>query len=217
MICSPPRATREPAEQALKGEFAMGDESLPQATRDALAKPFRRRQWDGIAAIIAVLVGLLALCVSAYTAWLQREQVRAQVWPYLLLMNYDNERSLSVLNKGVGPAIIRGAIVRVDGKPQPDWSHVLDALGIARPRGFALSTISVNVLSAGEHTAILSFDAETVYKAFRTAATTRMRMELCYCSTLGECWNYTDSVFGDAPSVAPLAQCAVAAQDAFHD
>lgn len=197
----------------------MSDESLPLATRDALAKPFvRRRQWDGVAAVIAALVGLLALCVSGYTAWLQREQVRAQVWPYLIVANYDNERSLTALNKGVGPAIIRGAIVRVDGKSQPDWTHVLDALGIARPRAFTLSTISSNVLSAGERMAILSFNDENLYRAFRTAAAERMRMELCYCSTLGECWNYTDSVFGNAPSVTPLAQCAALAQaDAFRD
>ena len=149
---------------------------------------------------------------------MQRQQVRAQVWPYLIVANYDDERSLTVLNKGVGPAIVRGAIVRVDGKSQPDWHHVLDALGIARPRAFALSTINSNVLSAGERTAIVSFEDENVYRAFRTAAAERMRMELCYCSTLGECWDYTDSIFGNAPAVAPLAQCAAVAEaDAFRD
>lgn len=198
----------------------MSDDSQPRSTREAPAKPFlRRREWDGVAAVIAAFVGLLALCVSGYTAYLQRQQVRAQVWPYLIVANYDNERSLTVLNKGVGPAVIRGAIVRVDGKPQPDWNHVLDALGIARPpRAFALSTINTNVLSAGERTAILSFEDENLYRSFRTAAAERMRMELCYCSTLGECWNYTDSIFGNAPSVVPLAQCAaVARADAFRD
>jgi hypothetical protein len=34
-------------------------------------------------AIIATFVGLLALCVSAYTAYMQRQQVRAAVWPIL--------------------------------------------------------------------------------------------------------------------------------------
>ncbi len=31
-------------------------------------------------AIIATLVGFLALCVSGYTAYMQRQQVRAIVW-----------------------------------------------------------------------------------------------------------------------------------------
>ncbi len=32
-------------------------------------------------AVIATLVGFLALCVSGYTAYMQRQQVRAAVWP----------------------------------------------------------------------------------------------------------------------------------------
>src|SRR5207249_10979872 len=34
-------------------------------------------------AVIATLVGFLALCVSGYTAYMQRQQVRAAVWPIL--------------------------------------------------------------------------------------------------------------------------------------
>jgi len=32
-------------------------------------------------AVIATLMGFLALCVSGYTAYMQRQQVRAAVWP----------------------------------------------------------------------------------------------------------------------------------------
>jgi hypothetical protein len=34
-------------------------------------------------AVIATLVGFCVLCVSGYTAWVQRQQVRAAVWPIL--------------------------------------------------------------------------------------------------------------------------------------
>ena len=34
-------------------------------------------------AVIATFVGFLALCVSGYTAYVQRQQVRAAVWPIL--------------------------------------------------------------------------------------------------------------------------------------
>ncbi len=34
-------------------------------------------------AVIATFVGLCALCVSTYTAYVQRQQVRAAVWPIL--------------------------------------------------------------------------------------------------------------------------------------
>ena len=43
----------------------------------------RRRDWNGVSAVIAALIGLLALLVSGYTAVLQQQQVRAQVWPYI--------------------------------------------------------------------------------------------------------------------------------------
>jgi hypothetical protein len=165
------------------------------------------RRWDAVAAILAALIGFLALVVSGYTAFVQRQQVRAQVWPYLILTNYDTDRSLNVFNKGVGPAILRNARVRVDGKAQPDWDHVLDALGVPKPRKHYISTIHVNVLSAGEHTAIISFDDEAVYRAFRNAALERMKTDLCYCSTLGDCWAYSDTIFGNAPKVEAVAEC----------
>ena len=178
----------------------------------------KSRSWDALAAILAALIGFLALLVSGYTAYVQRQQVRAQVWPYLILTNYDNEKSLNVFNKGVGPAIVRTARVRVDGKPQPDWDHVLDALGIAKPRKYFLSTIRVAVLSPNDHTAIISFDDESVYRAFRDAALARMRTDLCYCSTLGECWTYSDSIFGNAPKLDPVSACPVVPDDeAFED
>jgi len=33
--------------------------------------------------VIATIVGFLALCVSGYTAYMQRQQVRAATWPIL--------------------------------------------------------------------------------------------------------------------------------------
>jgi hypothetical protein len=194
-------------------------QSARDASDAASAPTIVRRDWSAVAAVLAALIGFLALLVSGYTAHVQRQQVRARVWPYLILANYDNKRALGVVNKGVGPALIRGVRVLVDGKPQPDWKHVLDALGVERPpHSYSLSTISVNVLSAGEGTAILSFDDAAIYKAFRAAASARMAMQICYCSTLGECWQYSDDIYGNAPAVAPLAQCPeVPRAEAFHD
>jgi hypothetical protein len=178
----------------------------------------RRRDWNAVSAIVASLIGILALSVSGYTAYVQRQQVRAQVWPYLILSNYDNDRALIVLNKGVGPAIMRSARVRVDGKPQAHWTDVLNALGIADPRPFYVSTITVNVLSPGERVPIISFEDEKVYRAFRDAALPRLRTDLCYCSTLSECWAYSDNIFGNAPTITPLAECPkIPESEAFRD
>src|SRR6185312_6024370 len=117
----------------------------PSPEENTLAAVDRRVRWDALAAIIAALIGLLALCVSGYTAYIQRQQVRAQVWPYLISGNNDLTQSLTVGNKGVGPAVVHSVQVRIDGKPQTDWNHLMAALG-------------------------------------------RMAMDICFCSTLGECW-----------------------------
>src|SRR5213596_3809408 len=80
-------------------------------------------------AVIATLVGLCALCVSAYTAYVQRQQVRAAVWP---ILEFDSGNApdihFTLANKGVGPAIIRNVIVKVDGQPIRSWKEALERI-----------------------------------------------------------------------------------------
>src|SRR6516164_3283779 len=77
-------------------------------------------------ALVATFVGVCALCVAGYTAYMQRQQVRAAVWP---ILEFDTSNGpnihLSVANKGVGPAIIRHVIVRLDGRPVKNWDELL--------------------------------------------------------------------------------------------
>ena len=57
------------------------------------------------------------MCVSAYTAYMQRQQVRAMVWPILEFDSSNAPIHFTLANKGVGPAIIRHVIVKVDDQP----------------------------------------------------------------------------------------------------
>lgn len=148
-------------------------------------------RWDAIAAIIAALVGLLALIVAGYTAFIEREQVRAQVWPYLEAGNDDGNQSIYVYNKGVGPAIVKSAQIFIDGKPQTDWTHVLASLGLP-PHGYVQSTLNPDVLSPGEQVRALKILDKDRWNTFRIAAAERMTMDICFCSTLDECWMYND-------------------------
>jgi hypothetical protein len=175
----------------------------------------RRREirWDAMAAIIASLVGFLALLVAGYTAYIERyiaeiqtKQVQAQVWPWLVAGNNDNERSIEVLNKGVGPAIVRSAQVFVDGKPQPDWQHVLKALGTV-PHQYSQSTLNPNVLTPGEKVPAIQFADEDDYTRFRAVAVTHLTLvNICYCSTLDECWMYSDKHAVGYKSLAQLVK-----------
>jgi hypothetical protein len=183
----------------------------------ATANVTRARSWDALAALIAALIGVLALLVSGYTAYIQRQQVRAQVWPHLLVGNYDPEHAIGVLNKGVGPAVIRSVQIFVDGKPQRTWKLTLEALGLPS-QGVKISTISGNVISAGERVVALTVDDETAYRNFRNELGKRFGIEICYCSTLGECWIYSDRTPGVRAGNTSADTCPlVAGADAFND
>jgi hypothetical protein len=167
----------------------------------------KARNWNAVAAIVASLIGLMALVVSGYTAYVQRQQVRAQVWPYLMIGYADNEHARIVFNKGVGPALVRSVQVLVDGKPQPDWSHVMSALGVSDKVSYQQSTLASNVLSPNEKLDVLVVADQDGYKAFREQSLHRASTRVCYCSTLGDCWMYDDHRASDEPRTQPIDRC----------
>lgn len=187
-----------------------------QATGQALAvRP--ARNWDAITAMVAIFIGVLALLVSAYTAYLQRQQVRAEVWPNLLTGFYDPDQAIGVHNKGVGPAIVGSLQVWVDDRPQRNWAGVMTALDLPA-EGYIVSTVSNTVISPGERVLAIKLADTSTWQAFRTGMATRVRSEICYCSTLGECWLQSDRAVERIPGQADLDQCpAVAESESFAD
>jgi hypothetical protein len=150
-------------------------------------------------AVIATFVGFLALCVSGYTAYMQRQQVRAAVWP---ILEFDSSNApdihFTLANKGVGPAIIRHVVVKVDGQPVRNWREALEKiLGLGEHLG-SESDMSGYVFAAGESRAVftprdpennpLNFDKSNPFWVKMNKDRLRVTVEICYCSTLGECW-----------------------------
>src|SRR6266581_1131771 len=149
-------------------------------------------------AVIATLVGLCALCVSAYTAYVQRQQVRAAVWPILEFDSSNAPIHFTLANKGVGPAIIRHVILKVDGQPVRNWREALEKiLGPGEHLG-SESDMSGHVFAAGESRTVftphdpennpLDFDKSNPLWVKMNKDRLRVTVEICYCSTLGECW-----------------------------
>jgi len=160
-------------------------------------------------AVIATLVGLCALCVSAYTAYVQRQQVRAAVWPILEFDSSNGPIQFTLANKGVGPAIIKHASVKVDDQPVKNWAEVLEKiLGPGYHPGEE-SDISGRVFSAGESMNVFTphgdannpipFDKFNPLWAKLNTGRSRVTVEICYCSTLDECW--TLRAGGSTPSI----------------
>lgn len=162
----------------------------------AIAGARRGIRWDALAAIVASLVGLLALVVGGYTAYIQREQVRAEVWPYMIGGTSSHISSFIWTNKGVGPAIVRTLEVTVAGRPQRDWQSVLKSLDVPT-LSYAQSTLNGNVLSPGETISWIKFHDSAGYQTFVGAANRlNMHAVACYCSTLGDCWVTVFNRFG---------------------
>jgi hypothetical protein len=150
-------------------------------------------------AIIATFVGFLALCVSGYTAYMQRQQVRAAVWP---ILEFDSSNApdihFTLANKGVGPAIIRHVIVRVDGTPVRNWKEALEKLLGPGEHLFSESDMNGRVLASNESMTVftardannnpLVFDKANPLWVTMNRERFRLTSEICYCSTLGECW-----------------------------
>ena len=161
---------------------------MPSPDEPDVASAKRGVRWDAFAAIIASLVGLLALVVAGYTAYIQRQQVRAQVWPYLIGGNSGHGTELIWVNKGVGPAIVHGVQVTIAGKPQRDWNMVLASVGLASA-AYHQSFLNGNVVSPGETIHWMQFSNSRDYANFmRFARRPEFRIHICYCSTLGDCW-----------------------------
>jgi hypothetical protein len=148
--------------------------------------------------LIATIVGFLALCVSGYTAYMQRQQVRAAVWP---ILEFDTSNGpdihFTVANKGVGPAIIRHVVVRVDDQPVRNWLEALDKFLGPGPHRYSESDITGHVFAANESMDVftprdddgnLLNDRTKPLWVEMNKDRARVSVEICYSSTLGECW-----------------------------
>lgn len=162
---------------------------MSETTTASEPAPKKHAESNAVAAVIAALIGLLALGVSGYTAMLQREQVRAEVWPYLQpgITIEQGSMAISLENKGVGPALVGGLRVYVDGQPQRAWPDVFDALGLSDLRDTPASTVNGIVIARREAIQQVGLDDAADFQRL-LGQYPRMALVLCYCSTLGDCW-----------------------------
>lgn len=97
-----------------------------------------------------------------------------------------------------GPAIIRHVVVKVDGQPVVNWIEALRRLvGPGEPR-YSESDMSGRVLAAGESLTIFTphgpennpilYDRSNPLFVQTNKDRERIEVEICYCSTLGDCW-----------------------------
>jgi hypothetical protein len=150
-------------------------------------------------AIVATFIALLAVCVSGYTAYMQRQQVRAAVWP---ILQFDSSNApdihFTLANNGVGPALIRNVIVKVNNQPVKNWDEAMKKLLGPGEHLFSESDMNGYVLAPNESITVVTlhdannnplvFDKSNPLWMTMNKERFRVTAEVCYCSTLGECW-----------------------------
>lgn len=203
--------------------------------RNGSSKDAQKRSidWDRVTGVSAVIIGVIAILISAYTAFSTRQQTYAQVWPHVevgatgLLPTFMRQKAtipnggggLFAVNNGVGPAIIRSVEVSVDGRPVPDWNHVFEAIGYTdRPPQTATSALNGRVFSPTQKIYLVATVGRKNWLHLKQKLFARVTIRTCYCSVLGDCWIHTMK-----PSLArdqrtrSVASCAkIPKEDKFH-
>jgi hypothetical protein len=147
---------------------------------------------DRLTAIASGLVALFALGVSTYNVVLQRQQIRAQVWPHLSVSSSQHEHAISidVENEGVGPALVKTVEIFVDKQAVPDWATAFDKLGLDAIKRRDFSTIHKVVIPAGGRVGMVGIDNDELGRKFIGTFGKRLQIDICFCSVLDECWDF---------------------------
>ncbi len=144
---------------------------------------------DRLTAVVSGLVALLALAVSTYNVILQRQQIRAQVWPHLSWTYSQGDLfTIQVSNEGVGPAIVKSVQLSVDKQATPDWKTALARLALPI-ESYGFSTLHGAVIPPGQKVTMLTMPNDALADKLADAFGRRLMLDVCYCSVLDECWD----------------------------
>jgi hypothetical protein len=131
------------------------------------------------------------------------------VWPKLVFHAAWDARgafTLSVQNRGSGPAQIERQRVSVDGAARRSWPDALRALtGKPQVPTPGIDTLETT-LSPGQEVKFLTLDDPGAADSF-TQQIQRLTVEACYCSTLDDCWTLV-SAGEDPDRTVPERDCA---------
>ncbi len=144
-----------------------------------------------IVALAAIIVSILTLFVYIYQAGIMQEQQHASVWPYVewdMTISSEDGFYISVINKGVGPAIIRSTTLKLDGESIESPLIYLEKI-VGRLDSVALfsAMIDKRVIAAGETLELFHVYTDIRHK-LPSDIYRRTSYEICYCSIYGDCW-----------------------------
>ena len=143
-------------------------------------------------ALCALVVSCLAAGAAVYQGHVISSQLSVTVWPYVTFRESSSNTyvEVDVQNVGAGPAIVGAATLSVDGKPQASLSTALRTLGFQTKSGATVTLTNLGpgaVIRPGDSVRLVRVDSKQ-FAAIAAQAERRVRIDVCYCSMLQQCW-----------------------------
>jgi hypothetical protein len=152
-------------------------------------------------ALASGLVAMLALVISAYTVYVQRQQLKVQAWPRLTVVSEvrpgtnpgEMHVTFSLKNRGVAPAEVRAMRLTFAGEDMTDWQQWLARIKEKHDLSGALPLSRVSpaplgeIIGVGDEYILFAADSARTAAAI-ISATDDTSMAFCYCSVLDDCW-----------------------------
>lgn len=177
------------------------------------------RRWyaepETFIAAAALVVSISAVIVGLYEASLQRHHDRAEVWPRLEIETFTGTdgATITVENTGIGPAVVKYAVVTVDGRPQRNWAQALTAWLGSQPANLGQESVFNHGLRAGAKVAVLSIPHPDVPEHFWDKVG-RIGVTICYGSVFDEFWTVSAEHLGTKDVWQPVDHCPSQPDDA---
>ena len=144
-----------------------------------------------IVGLSAILISIATLFVYVYQASIMQEQLHTSVWPRIEWSNSNvGGVFVEVTNKGIGPAIIKDAVMKVDGKKVNNVDELFQELiGDHKNMEVITSYVVGRVMSPGEtFKTFLVTDSSSALRLDSAFRVRQFEFEICYCSIYDECW-----------------------------
>ncbi|PWE18433.1 hypothetical protein DDZ18_02165 [Marinicauda salina] len=165
--------------------------------------PRWRLRFETVGSITAIVVGVAALFVSWDQGRVMRQEIRASVWPALQVDGFvesgpdELSMGLRVQNAGVGPALIERFTVYEQGELVRDIADLRARMG--EDVDFSQESLTGRIIAAGDEVRpfLFRYDDPAAAAAelgssdavdILAAVSGRWEAEVCYCSSLGQCW-----------------------------
>jgi hypothetical protein len=154
-------------------------------------KPKKKIDTGLLVGLSAIAISTATLFVYIYQARIMLAQQHTSVWPRVE-WSHSNVGGVyvEVKNKGIGPAIIKNAVLKVDGKEIPTIDSLFtELIGTHTNMPYITSYVVGRVMSPGESFKPFivsdSLYAAKLDSAFRVR---EFEMDVCYCSIYNDCW-----------------------------